>query len=544
MKLTFICVITIITFILSGCNPQIGPSSQSTDSSNTQSSQDLALKTPSSINLVGVATSSGLSEFNDGDSLLVMGHLDDELLWMMPLWPYADKVILAGYPYRKETYSRICMPYANPPGQYPLSFQQKFIGSLWSDSANFFKIYLNPSDNCTRSSILTFDELKKKLRPHFTTNIKRVFTHNNWGEYGHIHHRMINQAIRELAVEFKKDVWMLGVLVTGNAESRNYQNVTAGLSSVSATFNHNDFVFYRGLFQNTLFDQRVDTNGDGIGDSYLDTWTWDNSTYAYPHGTRYYLKAVDKGVDKTIGNAIITTYGNQANLEGACTTGNTSLHGQMMVAANPNTGAILSTTPTTCSAPFNCSARPPTCPTGSSRVGTGLRPEASASYQIYSCVRNGTSPSNEIGRLEGLMSLPSSSNGSPTGAPRNFCTKPFNCSLNIPTCPSGYTRTSTGLRKESDGKNFQFYSCIRQTDDKFHHQDKTLRGTLYLSANPNTGALLTTTPARCEKPFDCSARPPVCPTGNKRVGIGLRKESTASYQVYTCISESSILVNN
>ena len=53
--------------------------------------------------------------------------------------------------------------------------------------------------------------MKAKLEQYIASpDVSRIITHNNWGEYGHRHHLGVNKAVRELAVKYRKDVWMLG----------------------------------------------------------------------------------------------------------------------------------------------------------------------------------------------------------------------------------------------------------------------------------------------------------------------------------------------
>ena len=55
------------------------------------------------------------------------------------------------------------------------------------------------------------NRIKSKLEQYIASpDVSRIITHNNWGEYGHQHHKAVNVAVRELAVKYRKDVWMLG----------------------------------------------------------------------------------------------------------------------------------------------------------------------------------------------------------------------------------------------------------------------------------------------------------------------------------------------
>ena len=69
------------------------------------------------------------------------------------------------------------------------------------------RLYNNPNE----LSRYEINKLKAKLEQYFADpSMRRVITHNNSGEYGHRHHMGVNKAVRELAVKYRKDVWMLG----------------------------------------------------------------------------------------------------------------------------------------------------------------------------------------------------------------------------------------------------------------------------------------------------------------------------------------------
>src|SRR5258706_123372 len=39
-----------------------------------------------------------LAAFEDGKTVIVFAHQDDDVLWMLPFWPKAQKFLLAAYP--------------------------------------------------------------------------------------------------------------------------------------------------------------------------------------------------------------------------------------------------------------------------------------------------------------------------------------------------------------------------------------------------------------------------------------------------------------
>ena len=84
------------------------------------------------------------------------------------------------------------------------------------------------TDKCLRDKIVHLASIKEHLRSYLQQGVKRVVTHNNWGEYGHHEHQLGNPAVRELAVEYKPDIYALGVQVHLPASERpeGYENVT------------------------------------------------------------------------------------------------------------------------------------------------------------------------------------------------------------------------------------------------------------------------------------------------------------------------------
>ena len=106
--------------------------------------------------------------------------------------------------------------------------------------------------------------------------MRRVITHNNWGEYGHQHHRGLNLAVRELAVKYRRDVWMLGC---DNGEFVDVY-VPNGITWAYGSFDTPDL--YTGI--RTIYEN----NG---------RWTW--YTDRIPSGDHKFIKIVDGGSDKS-----------------------------------------------------------------------------------------------------------------------------------------------------------------------------------------------------------------------------------------------------
>src|SRR6266446_6410464 len=172
----------------------------------------------------------------DSKTAIIYAHQDDDLLWMLPWWARSTHIVIGGLPTtpgyialigRQQDflnqqpppiidYQNIWEHPWNPPitdCQYAQYYWGNILPYPGFDS-DYLVAFWNDGDLImTRTQV---DRIKEKIRPYVSDpNISRIVTHNNWGEYGHQHHRAVNQASRELAVEYGKDVWVLGSKVIG-----------------------------------------------------------------------------------------------------------------------------------------------------------------------------------------------------------------------------------------------------------------------------------------------------------------------------------------
>ncbi len=262
-----------------------------------------------------------------GNAMIIYAHQDDDLLWMLPFWPYATKFILAGYPFHTPSFAPIL-------DRYPEGFRRRFV-PLWgtTDAPSFFETHFAP---CNRDKVTRLDSLKHRLVPHFRdAGISSVVTHNNWGEYGHHQHRLVNQAVRELAVRYRKDVWTLAIRVDGchmdgQASQYRYTNIdTRDLETLHLEFDHQRFIGLRAAYANRYFavpdeiyrkgplrstrpDGTLDPEGKRI-------WTWRLGNDDYPSGRRPFIKIVNgaSGIDHSAATAIQRTV-NEVAVFGRC----------------------------------------------------------------------------------------------------------------------------------------------------------------------------------------------------------------------------------
>ena len=241
-----------------------------------------------------------VAEFSDGRTLVVFAHQDDDLLWMLPFWPVADKFLLAAYPAAPIFNELInSLP---PRLKYPARWTP-----IWNSVDNDIWAEVL-TDRCKRAPIITLATVKAHLRPFFAPPIRRVVTHNNWGEYGHAQHRLVNVAVRQLAIETALDVWSLGTRMPREArEQSQYVDVAGelGLPTIEGFFDPNLFREVRAPYLARIPGASTPELTARFRAWSPTLWTWSDQPEAYPTGWRPFVKLVDKGADLTAGNAAI-----------------------------------------------------------------------------------------------------------------------------------------------------------------------------------------------------------------------------------------------
>ena len=241
-----------------------------------------------------------IAAFADGQTLVVFAHQDDDLLWMMPFWPVAARFLLAAYPAAPVFEDLV----ENLPPE--LSYRPRWT-PIWGSVDN--DIWADVfTDRCKRAPIVSVATIKAHLRPFFTPSIKRVITHNNWGEYGHAQHRMVNIAVRQLAVEAGLDVWALGTRMPYNArEPSDYIDVADGLGLpvIEGHFDPEPFRQARAAY----LARKPTASTPELTARFLSwsptLWTWPDGPEAFPSGWRPFVRLVSKGVDLTAENPAV-----------------------------------------------------------------------------------------------------------------------------------------------------------------------------------------------------------------------------------------------
>lgn len=256
-----------------------------------------------------------LTAFEDGKTALVFAHQDDDLLWMLPFWPRAQQFLLAAYPAFPQFQELIL---AFPP---ELHYSQRW-QPIWGicDAETFAVTF---TDKCLRAKIVYLESLKERLRPYLQTGVKRVVTHNNWGEYGHYQHRLVNQVVRELAVEYALDVYALGVQVYlhDHNEPAGYENVAERTGLPQPIWG-----FFDTALSHRIRQEYINRRPYGRTPEATHTlqrwsstlWTWSRKPLAFPEGWRPFIKLVNAGEDLTIGNDAVRKLTEEQPIINAC----------------------------------------------------------------------------------------------------------------------------------------------------------------------------------------------------------------------------------
>jgi hypothetical protein len=231
-------------------------------------------------------------------TILVNSHMDDDVIWMAPFWNITERFIIGAMPttpdYNSLIHEQQVYLDANYPSiQYESNWEHPWGTITDSEYINYYwnlygarQDYIYLSNEYLLCGPLSDAEIynemiriKAKLEQFIARDdVDRIITHNNWGEYGHEHHRALNKAVRDLAVKYHKDVWMLYAGINIDYSLNDF-SVPAEMTYTSGTF---DPILY-GAIRN-IYDR-------------YGKWTF---SYTYtPNDAHPYSKIVDGGVDMT-----------------------------------------------------------------------------------------------------------------------------------------------------------------------------------------------------------------------------------------------------
>ena len=124
--------------------------------------------------------------------ILIVAHLDDEIIWFNPTT--FDKIIIC-FPFRRVETKRIDFneKIYRVFQRHPLRNKMELLGltsgEYWRKATDFeqFMLYVDKK-NLTR---LLFDDIVNQA--------SLIFTHNEWGEYGHSDHQVVHEVVKKLS---------------------------------------------------------------------------------------------------------------------------------------------------------------------------------------------------------------------------------------------------------------------------------------------------------------------------------------------------------
>lgn len=209
---------------------------------------------------------------NFENSILVVAHPDDEILWFSSIIDKVDKIIIVFnetqdkkvHEGRKKIFSQNLLPYKNKIINLNIEESDVFNSSNWK--------FPKPTDYGVKLSkkkyINNFDILIEKLSIELK-NFKNIFTHNPWGEYGHEEHTQVFKAIQKISIEQNFFVW------------------------VSSYFSEQSFPLmslFKDYLSQEFFSLQIENNFcQKVKSIYLknNAWTW-SEIYNWPQSENFY----------------------------------------------------------------------------------------------------------------------------------------------------------------------------------------------------------------------------------------------------------------
>lgn len=203
------------------------------------------------------------------NSVLVAAHPDDEILWFSSVLSRMDQVVLCFLPVQSNPIwtqgrreSLAAYPLDNV-GCLELPESNVFWGADWRRPVpTEYGLKITDKRLSDTNYIENFEALKQRLRAQLQGR-RNVFTHNPWGEYGHVEHVQVYRAVKSLQEEMRFSLWF-----------------TCYVSNKSA-----------GLMASVLAERRLESLtletdkalAERIADSYKANacWTW-YEDYAWP----------------------------------------------------------------------------------------------------------------------------------------------------------------------------------------------------------------------------------------------------------------------
>ncbi len=146
----------------------------------------------------------------EGNSILIVAHPDDEILWFSSIIPYIERIIICFKPECKNPSKAQELIH-----EYPLENTQ-FLNLQGFGGYHRVNFSLPIKTRCgvlIKNSLMAAVRYRKNcllLKKIFEKQIPEnchVFTHNPWGEYGHEEHIQISTVIKDMVRRKKLRVW-------------------------------------------------------------------------------------------------------------------------------------------------------------------------------------------------------------------------------------------------------------------------------------------------------------------------------------------------
>ena len=248
--------------------------------------------------LQNVAFSQIYEQFNNyfddahkSGTLLMYAHQDDDIIWMLPFWSRTGTFVQGALPTTPD-FSDIIhdqQVYMDGNGFDTIDYEQNWLnpwdpitdpeytGYYFSNLPEYSYLLLDHIEAGVVNVDLTrpeIDKVKAKIEQYIADpSVTRIITQNNWGESGHRHHKALNIAVRELAVKYRKEVWMLGITGDFNPVELPANN---DVHYTTNTYNLTLYDAIRTIYQNHYY------------------WTYYND---FEPGTYNYIRMVYQGND-------------------------------------------------------------------------------------------------------------------------------------------------------------------------------------------------------------------------------------------------------
>lgn len=209
------------------------------------------------------------------ETVVIVAHPDDEVLWFASVLPRADKVVMAFGPLRDEPH----LGQARDKAVTQLPFPSVFL--RLEEAASFAKADWNsPAENAAGVELV---KAGPDVRRAYEANYvalrdclqgllhagQAVFSHNPWGEYGHEDHVLVYRAVESLRREIGFQHWVPAYVSDRSVRLAQSWREKLGQRSASAAIDRSFTASVEAVYQRHS------------------CWTWD-SNWSWPSEEWFY----------------------------------------------------------------------------------------------------------------------------------------------------------------------------------------------------------------------------------------------------------------